>query len=395
MVSEEMYRLGSNRSVIRELFEYGKVRAAQIGAENVFDFSIGNPNVPAPQIVEDTIIDLLKEENPVTLHGYTSAQGDLSVRAQIAAHLNKQFQTNFRAENLYMTAGAAASISICFKALQVPGDEFIIFAPYFPEYRCFIQAAGGKIVEIPAQVEDFQINFEAFLDSINEHTKAVVVNSPNNPSGVVYSIETMKHLTDILKEKSAEYGHPIYLITDEPYREITYDGVEVPYLTNYYENTLVCYSYSKSLSLPGERIGYIIVPDEVEEAKKVYAAICGAGRALGFVCAPSLFQHLVARCAGVTSDLSIYKKNRDLLYDSLIAMGYSCVKPEGAFYLFPKTLDSDAAAFCEKAKEFDLLLVPGDGFGCAGHMRISYCVQTEMIERALPQFEKLAKAYGK
>lgn len=392
MISQEMYELGSKRSVIREIFEFGKKRAAEIGAENVYDFSIGNPNVPAPESVKKAIIEILENEDPVAIHGYTSAQGDFNVRKTIAESINKRFKTNFNADNLYMTMGAAASLCACFKAIANAGDEFITFAPYFPEYRCFVEAMGAKLVVVPAQIENFQIDFAEFEKEINENTKAVVVNTPNNPSGVVYTEETIVKLADILKAKSKEYGHPIYLISDEPYRELAYD-VEVPYLTKYYDNTFVCYSYSKSLSLPGERIGYIVVPDEMEESRKVYAAVCGAGRALGYVCAGSLFQKVAAKCVCDTSDISIYKKNRDLLYDGLIKLGYKCVKPEGAFYLFPQSLEKDAYAFCEKAKKYNLLLVPGDDFGCPGHVRISYCVTTEQIIKSLPAFEKLTKEY--
>lgn len=392
MISQEMYELGSKRSVIREIFEFGKKRAAEVGAENVYDFSIGNPNVPAPESVKKAIIEILENEDPVAIHGYTSAQGDFDVRKTIAESINKRFKTNFNADNLYMTMGAAASLCACFKAIANAGDEFITFAPYFPEYRCFVEAMGAKLVVVPAQIENFQIDFAEFQKEINENTKAVIVNTPNNPSGVVYTEETIVKLTDMLKVKSKEYGHPIYLISDEPYRELAYD-VEVPYLTKYYDNTFVCYSYSKSLSLPGERIGYIVVPDEMEESRKVYAAVCGAGRALGYVCAGSLFQKVAAKCVCDTSDISIYKKNRDLLYDGLIKLGYKCVKPEGAFYLFPQSLEKDAYAFCEKAKKYNLLLVPGDDFGCPGHVRISYCVTTEKIIKSLPAFEKLAKEY--
>lgn len=394
MLSKEMIEIGSKRSTIREIFEFGKRRAEIVGRDKIYDFSLGNPNVPAPKCIKDTIIDILENEDSTFVHGYTSAQGDDKVRESIASSINKRFGTNFTKNNLYMTVGAAASISICFKALSCKGDEFITFAPFFPEYRCFVEATGAKLVVVSANVENFQINFEEFEKSINKNTKAVIVNSPNNPSGVVYSEETIIKLTEILKEKSLEYGHAIYLISDEPYREIAYKGVEVPYLTKYYDNTFVCYSYSKSLSLPGERIGYIIVPNEIEKFEDTYAAVCGAGRVLGYVNAPSLFQKVVARCADKTSDISVYEKNKELLYNSLIEMGYKCVKPGGAFYLFPQSLEPDAKAFCEKAKEYDLLLVPGDDFGCPGHVRISYCVQTEQIINALPIFKKLAEDYN-
>lgn len=394
MLSQKMLELGSKKSTIREIFEFGKKRAEIVGKENIYDFSIGNPNVPAPVSVKNAILEILENENSTAIHSYTSAQGDDNVRSTIAESINKRFGTSFKKENLYMTVGAAASISICFKALTNEGDEFITFAPFFPEYKCFVEGAGGKLIIVDANTKSFQINFDEFKKKINDKTKAVIVNSPNNPSGVIYSEETILKLVSILEEKSAEYGHVIYLISDEPYREIAYDNVDVPYLTKYYKNTLVCYSYSKSLSLPGERIGYIIIPSEIEDFKDTYAAICGGGRVLGFVNAPSLFQKVVAKCADETADISIYERNRNLLYDGLIKMGYKCVKPEGAFYLFPQSLEKDAKAFCEKAKKYDLLLVPGDDFGCPGHVRISYCVQTEQIINSLPIFEKLAKEYG-
>ncbi|MGN0967801.1 MAG: pyridoxal phosphate-dependent aminotransferase, partial [Oscillospiraceae bacterium] len=365
--------------------------AAQVGAENVFDFSIGNPSVPAPQCVADAARELL-EGDPIALHGYTSAQGDATVRTVITEHLNERFNTSYRPEHLYMTVGAAAALCCCFHGLTCPGDEYICFAPYFPEYGVFIRGAGAKMVVIPAEIEAFQIDFDAFEAAINEHTKGVVVNSPNNPCGAVYSAETVQRLADILRAKSAQYGHPIYLISDEPYREIVY-GVTVPWLPNFYDNTLVCYSYSKSLSLPGERIGYVLVPPAVEDHDTVYAAVAGAGRKLGYVCAPSLFQYVIARCDGQTADLSVYKRNKELLVKSLREMGYHCVEPGGTFYLFPRTLEPDDMAFSERAKKYDLLLVPGSGFGCPGHVRLSFCVPTERIERSLPAFEKLIKEY--
>ena len=394
MLNQEMVGLGKVRSAIRELFEYGNQRAAVVGRENVFDFSIGNPSVPAPDSVKRAIQDVI-ELDPVAIHGYTSAQGAEDVRQAMADDLNRRFGTSYGAHNFYMTCGAAASLTITLKALTAsPEDEFIVIAPYFPEYQVFIQSgAGAKCVVVPAQIEDLQINFAALESAINSHTKGVLINSPNNPSGVVYSDGTISALADLLRTKSADYGHPIYLISDEPYREIVYDGQPVPFIAPRYENSVVCYSYSKSLSMPGERIGYILVPDSVENFSDLYAAVCGAGRALGYVCAPALFQRVAARCAGQTSDLSIYEKNRKLLLEGLRSSGYQCVSPGGAFYLFPQTLEPDAAAFCERAKKYDLLLVPGDGFGVSGHMRVSYCVQTETIERALPLFEKLAREY--
>ena len=395
MISKKMYELGSKRSVIREIFEYGNQRKKEVGAENVYDFSLGNPSVPAPKAVDQAIREILDTEDPMAIHSYTSAQGSEECREALAKSLNQRFNTHFTADNFYMTVGAAASISICFKALANEGDEFITFAPFFPEYQCFVEATGGTLVVVPAKEDDFQIDFTQFEKLCNEKTKAIIVNSPNNPSGVVYSEETIQKLVEFLEKKQKEYGHAIYLISDEPYREIVYDGYQVPFLTKYYNNTFICYSFSKALSLPGERIGYVIVPDEMENAKEVYAAVCGAGRALGYVCAPSLFQKVVAKCADEVSDLSVYKKNRDLLYNGLVSMGFQCVKPEGAFYLFVKASGENAEEFCERAKKYDLLLVPGTGFGCPNYVRISYCVTTEQIERSLPAFEKLAKEYEK
>lgn len=396
VVNESMYQLGSVRSAIRELFEYGKKRAEIVGRENVYDFSIGNPSIPAPQIVNDTIKELVTNYDSVELHGYTSAQGDAKTRAAIAEFLNNTHGTNFTGDNFYMTMGAAASLSICFHALTSDVyDKFIAIAPYFPEYKVFVNAAGAKLVEVPADTEHFQIDFAALEERINEHTRAVIINSPNNPSGTVYSEETIEKLADLLDRKSKEIGRPIFIISDEPYREIVYDGIKVPFVTKYYDNTLVCYSYSKSLSLPGERIGYVLVPDEVYDKNELYAAVCGAGRALGYVCAPSLFQKMIIRCQGATGDISAYKKNRDLLYEGLTNIGYKCFKPDGAFYMFVKALEDDSNAFCEKAKEEDVLIVAADGFGCPGWVRISYCVDEEMIKRSMPAFERIYNKYNR
>ena len=393
MINETMKELGNKRSVIRDIFEFGNQRRAEIGAENVFDFSLGNPNVPAPPVVRETIRELLDTQPDSYLFGYTSAQGDAVTRAQIAANLNERFGTHFHKDNFYMTCGAAASLKIVLTALFSPEDEVIVFTPYFPEYRVFSETAGYKLVDSPCRADDFQIDIDCFKASVNVHTKAVIVNSPNNPSGVVYTSQTIEKLSAILSAAEDAYGHPIYLIADEPYRELVYGGIEVPYLTNYYKDTIVCYSYSKSLSLPGERIGYILVPDEIASSKDVYAAVCGAGRALGYVCAPSLMQHVIARCAGAVSDLSVYQENRDLLFNALTEYGFTCIHPDGAFYLFMKSPVEDAGAFCEKAKEFDLLLVPADSFGTPGFVRISYCVSTDMIRRSLEPFRKLAACY--
>ena len=392
-LNERMVALGTSRSVIRELFEFGKQRAAEIGAENVFDFSIGNPSVPAPDAVNETAIKLLQDTDPVVIHGYTSAQGDIEVRKLLADSVNRRFDTSFGPDNFYVSVGAAAELCCCLNGLCNKDDEVIVFAPYFPEYKVFIEGAGAKMNLIPADTEAFQIDFEKFEAAINENTKAVIVNSPNNPCGVVYSHETCTKLAEILNAKSAELGHPIYLIADEPYREIVFDGIEVPYLPKYYNNTLVCYSWSKSLSLPGERLGYVLVPDEVEEHGLVYAAVAGAGRSLGYVNAPGLFQRVCAMCADMTADITIYETNRNLLYNGLREIGFDVVKPDGTFYIFPKTLEEDDVAFCERAKQFNILIVPGSGFGCPGHARISYCVPTERIERALDAFKKLADSY--
>jgi len=392
--NEQMYELGSRRSAIRELFEYGKQRAAIIGAENVYDFSLGNPTVPAPDCVDETIRRLTEELDCIRLHGYTSAQGDIETRISIAEFLNQIHGTAFDANDLYITMGAAASLSIAFHALTTSSeDEFIAIAPFFPEYKVFVEATGASLKIVPADTKEFQIDFVALEAMIDEHTKGVIINSPNNPSGAVYSATTIERLAKLLGEKEKEYGHPIFIIADEPYREIVYDGVEVPFVTKYYNNTLVCYSYSKSLSLPGERIGYILVPQEAYESKALYAAVAGAGRALGYVCAPSMMQKVIAQCQGETGDVELYKKNRDLLYEGLIKIGYECFKPQGAFYMFVKALEEDANAFCERAKAEDLLIVSGEGFGCPGYVRISYCVDEDMIRRSFQAFEKLYQTY--
>ena len=393
-MNQRMYALGSRRSVIREIFEFGKQRAQEVGKENVFDFSLGNPSVNPPRIVADTLAELVREEDQTALHGYTSAQGDLSVRRAIADYIRTAHGAEADPDFIYMTCGAAASLTITLSALCNEGDEVITFAPYFTEYKVFTETAGASLVALDSDPDTFQIDFDLLEKAVCEKTAAVLVNSPNNPSGVVYGEETVKRLAKLLEEKSAQFGRTIYLITDEPYRELVYGGVKVPYLTNYYPHTIVCYSYSKSLSLPGERIGYIFVNPAAKDAKSLYLAVCGAGRALGYVCAPSLFQKLIARCQGVTSDVSVYERNRDTLAGALRGYGFRCVQPDGAFYLFVKSPEPDAYAFCERAKKYNLLLVPGDDFGCKGYVRIAYCVSHEMIERSLPAFEKLAKEYS-
>lgn len=392
-VSQRMLNLGTARSEIREAFAFAQARAAEVGAENVDDFSIGNPSVPAPATVAEAVHKLVDAIDPIKLHGYTPAQGDGQARGALADDLNRRFGTNYTADNFYLTAGAAGALCCALSALSCPGDTFITFAPYFPEYKVFVESAGAELVTVPADIEDFQIDFAAFDQALTPNTKGVIINSPNNPTGVVYSEATIQKLAQVLTEKSKEYGHTIWLISDEPYREIVYRDTPLPWVPNYYPNTLVCYSYSKSLSLPGQRIGYVLVPPQAEDADIVYTAVCGAGRALGYVCAPSLFQLVAAECTGQTADIEIYHKNRDLLLNALRDMGYTCAQPDGAFYLFPRSLEPDARAFCERARKYDLVLVPGDSFGCPGHVRISYCVPTEQIQRALHKFEQLAAEY--
>lgn len=389
--NQKMFGLGSKRSIIREIFEYSKKRANEIGAENVYDFSLGNPSVPAPAEVNRAICELIDTKSSVLLHGYTSAQGDADVRAAIADNINKRFGVGISPNLVYMTCGAAASLSICLRALVEDGaeDECIVFAPFFTEYRVFIENAGAKIVISNPTDKTLQVDIADFESRITDKTKAVIVNSPNNPSGVVYTEETVKALCEVLKRKSQEYGRIIYLIADEPYRELVYSDVDVPYLMNYYENTLVCYSYSKSLSLPGERIGYIAVSPTMEDAGNVYLAVCGAGRSLGYVCAPSMFQQVIAKCLDAKVNVEAYRENRDILYKNLTDFGYECVKPDGAFYLFVKAPNGDANEFSDLAKQKDLLLVPGDGFGCPGYFRLCYCVSYDKIVRSLPVFRAL------
>lgn len=394
MYNERMYKLGSNRSVIRELFEYGKIMAEKVGAENVFDFSLGNPNVPAPEEVRDALKELIDQPDSTVIHGYTSAQGDFSVRKTIADYINERFSVGITPDLVYMTVGAAASLEITLSALKEDGDEFVVFAPFFPEYRVFIENTGASVTVIGAG-ENMSLDLCALKEKITPKTKGVIINSPNNPSGAVYSEEQTEKLCYILSEKEKEYGHPIFIISDEPYREIVYDGVKVPYLMNCYDDTVVCYSYSKSLSLPGERIGYIAVSPKCAEKQNIYYAICGAGRSLGYVCAPSLFQRVVAKCVRSVGDVASYKRNRDLLCSALSEYGYEFVKPDGAFYLFVKALEEDANAFADRAKKLGLLLVPSDSFGVKGYVRISYCVSYDLIKRSLPQFRKLAESYGK
>lgn len=394
MLNQKNVGLGKVRSSIRELFEYGKKRKAEIGAENVYDFSIGNPSVPAPPEVRAALVDIIENTDPVLLHGYTSAQGDYSVRKVLADYHTRKFGVNLDADCFYLTCGAAASLTISLNALVNEGDEVITFTPYFPEYKVFAENAGAKFIEVESDKDTFQINFENLTRALTAKTKAVIINSPNNPSGVVYGESAIKKLASVLEEYSNKFGTEIYLISDEPYRELVYDEqTKLPFVMNYYKRSIVCYSYSKSLSLPGERIGYIAVNNAMAEFSEVYAGVCGAGRALGFVCAPNLFQQLIARVCGKTADISIYKGNRDLLCSSLEEYGYKVVKPDGAFYLFVKSLEPDAKAFAERAKKFELLVVAGNDFGCKGYVRVSYCVAPDMIKRALPAFKALAESY--
>ena len=361
-MNQRMYGLGSKRSVIREIFEFGRQRAQEVGAENVFDFSLGNPSVEPPRQVEEVLVQLISESSPTALHGYTSAQGDLSVRRAISDYVQKTHSVSCDPDYIYMTCGAAASLVISLSALCEEGDEVITFAPYFTEYKVFAETAGAKLIALPSDPQTFQIDFSLLEQAIGSRTAAVLINSPNNPSGVVYNEDTVKKLADLLRSKSAQLGRTIYLVTDEPYRELVYGGVKVPYLTAYYKDTLVCYSYSKSLSLPGERIGYIFVNPQAEKAKEVYLAVCGAGRAHGYVCAPSLFQKMIARCQGITSDVSVYERNRDTLVGALRGCGFSCVQPDGAFYLFVRSPEPDANAFCERAKKIRSALRPRGRF---------------------------------
>ena len=393
MLNQTAYSLGANRSCIRDLFEYGRARAAVVGDENVFDYSLGNPSIPSPAAVDEAVRQILQDTPTLQIHGYTSAVGDAATRQAIADDLNRRYDAGCRGENFFLGCGAAPELVAVFTALAVPEGELLAIAPYFPEYKPFAQAAGLNFRVVPPDVPEFQIKLDAVEAMLTPHTQAVLINTPNNPSGVVYTGQTLEALGALLTQKSREYGHPIYLISDEPYRELAY-GVEVPFVPLIYPNTVVCYSYSKSLSLPGERIGYIYVPDSAADSRALYDAVAGAARSAGHVCAPSLWQKVIARCAGLRPDLQAYDRNRKALYEGLTAMGYEMAKPDGAFYLFIKAPGGDANAFSEKAKERDLLLVPGDGFGCPGYFRICYCVSYDMIQRSLPVFRALINKSG-
>lgn len=391
MYNETMYERGNAPSAIRELFAYGMERKAQIGEDKVFDFSIGNPSVPAPDSVAETIRELA-DMAPAQLHAYSAAQGLESTRTAIAENLNKRFGTHYTADNLYLTMGAAACLSACFTALIEPDDEIIVIAPYFPEYRIWIEFAGGVCVEVPAREDNFQIDLDALEQAITEKTKAVVINTPNNPVGTVYTRETLEGLADVLVQAEQKFDHDIYLISDEPYRELTY-GVEVPWVPAIYPNTLVCYSWSKSLSLPGDRIGYVLVPNEVHNSREVYLAVCGAGRSLGYICAPVFFQRVIERCVDEPTNVEAYAVNREILTHALGELGYEYIEPDGAFYLWIKALEPDAQAFSNKAKEHELLLVPSDSFGVSGWVRAGYCIDKSTIEHSIPAFAALKADY--
>ena len=396
MISGKMKPLVENNSVIRVMFEEGKRLAAIYGAENVYDFSLGNPNVPAPPEVEQAILDTLREEESTFVHGYMSNAGYEDVRETIAQSLNSRFGTRFSQKNILMTVGAASGLNVILKTILNPGDEVIVFAPYFVEYGNYVRNYDGQLTVISPNTADFQPNLEEFAEKITGRTKAVIINTPNNPTGVVYSHETLTRLAEMMRQKTKELGTEMVLISDEPYRELAYDGVEVPYVTKYYADTVVCYSYSKSLSLPGERIGYLVIPDEFTDSEAVFTAATIANRVLGCVNAPSLMQRVIKRCieADARVNLEAYDKNRNLLYQGLKKLGFSCIKPEGAFYLFVKAPEPDEKAFCARAQKHNLLLVPGSSFACPGYVRIAYCVSEDQITRAMSAFEALAQEYG-
>ena len=393
MINKKMYDLGNKPSDIRSLFEYGKQRKLEIGEANVYDFSLGNPNVPAPSVVNETLINLINSTSPEVLHGYTSGVGDNNVRMQIVNDLNERYNVNLKSDLVYMTVGAAAALTISLNAILNTDDEVVVIAPFFPEYRVFIEKANGKVVVVKSDEKTFKPNLNTLSDAINEKTKAVIINYPNNPTGVVLNNDDLLGLTNLLKEKQNEYNTTIYLISDEPYRELIYSDSPIPFVTKYYDNTIICYSFSKSLSLPGERIGYILVSPSCVDCYYLFKAICGAGRSLGYVCAPSLFQLMIPYCLGKTSDLNVYKENKEILYNALIQYGYEVIKPEGAFYIFMKALGNSSYEFCEQAKKYELLLVPSDSFGYEGYVRMSYCVSKQTIINSLDSFKKLIDHY--
>lgn len=393
MLSQHYIDMTSQKSAIRELFDYGSKRAKEIGYENVFDYSLGNPSVPTPQAFTDALIDLIQNTDPVALHGYSPSLGIPSVRQAIADSLNRRFGMTFQMEDIFMAVGAAGAIAHAVRAVTVPGDEVITFAPFFPEYYHYVNETGAVLKVVPADISSFQINFEAFEEMLTPKTMAVLINTPNNPSGIVYSTATIDRLAAILTAKSKEYGHEIYIISDEPYREIVFQGVDAPFVAKHYDNTIVCYSFSKSVSLPGERIGYVAVNPACKDAARI-VDMCGQiSRGIGHNCPPSLIQLAVTKVLDMTSDISVYEENKNILYKELTRIGFDIVEPGGTFYMFPKALEENAGAFCERAKQHDLLLVPSDTFGCPGHFRICYCIPTEKVLRSIPVFEALAKEY--
>ena len=393
MVNKKNVELGEVRSVIRELFEYGKMQKEIVGEDNVFDFSIGNPSVPAPSIVRDTLIDLLTNEDPVKVHGYTSAQGDLGVRTSISEYLNKTYSASTDPNLIYLTVGAAAALTSAINAICNPGDEVVLIAPFFPEYRVFIEKAQAKVVVTKSNKNTLKPDYNELEKAITKNTKAVIIDYPNNPTGVVLNEAELAEFAAFLHKKEIEYGHEIYLISDEPYRELIFEDIKYPFVTNFYNNSIICYSFSKSLSLPGERIGYVLVNPKCNEANTVYSAVCGAARSLGFVCAPTIFQYLIPKALGHTGDLSIYKDNRDYLYKSLTEIGYEVVKPSGAFYMFVKSPSGDGKEFSDRAKKYNVLIVPSDSFGIDGYVRISYCVDNKMIRRSISSFKNIMEEY--
>ena len=393
-MNKEMLNLGSNRSIIRELFEFSKQRKQEIGEENVYDFSLGNPSVKPNPEFNKALIEIINKGDDTYTHGYTSAPGDNNTRQKIVDDLNNRFNTSYEISNIYMTCGAAASLCIALRALvESKNDEVLALAPYFTEYKVFAEGAGATFKVVKPDMKSFGINFDELEKEINKNTKAIIVNSPNNPSGVVYSEESLRKLADLLRNKEVIYNHPIYIICDEPYREIVFDGIKIAHIPNLYDDTVVCYSYSKSLSLPGERIGYVLVPNKAADSKNLFLACLGAGRAYGYVCAPSLMQHAIELCADKTSDMNEYKKNRDLIYNGLTKIGYECVKPEGAFYLFMKALEDDAYAFMERAKKHNIIVVPSDNFGVKGYVRLAYCVSSKTITNSMKAFKELFDEY--